>query len=204
MAYLKRHSKVPIVDVRGVLRDARKLRDVYYKNDTHWNPVGAWFGYCSLMDTLRRVEPGISPAAPFASFHIVDEINEQADLAQLMGLNDVFVRHSPLMISNDSLKARDGDPGSYAGSGFFKYPPVIKVVPGSKAPRILVFRDSFTVYMIPTLSEHFSRSTYVWTPIFIPEVVLEEKPDIVVHEVMELYVSDLLKDDLPLPVLPAP
>ena len=89
--------------------------------------------------------------------------------------------------------------GSFANSGFFKYTPITKEVPGSTAPRLLVFRDSFSVYMIPSISEHFSRSTYLWTPIFIPQVVIEERPDIVVHEVMELYLSDLLQDDLSLP-----
>lgn len=202
LSHIAEHTEVKLVDVREELRDARAMGDVYYRNDTHWNPKGAWFGYCGLINTIRQVREGITPPRPFTSFDIVQETNEQGDLAQLMGLSDVFVRHTPLMISRDSLRAKNAPSGSYASSGFFKYAPVTKEIQGSKAPRLLMFRDSFTVYMIPTLSEHFSRSTYVWTPFFIPEVVLEERPDVVVHEVMELYLSDLLQDDLPLPALP--
>ena len=59
-----------------------------------------------------------------------------------------------------------------------------------------MFRDSFSVYLIPYLSEHFSRSVYVWSPIFIPDIVEQEKPDIVVHEILELFMTDLLEDKL--------
>jgi hypothetical protein len=198
---LKERSAVDVVDVRGVLKDARRLRDVYYTTDTHWNPVGAWFGYAALMNTIRDRVPSITPPVPYSAYTIHVDTNDQGDIAQLIGLNDVFTRVTPLMVRSDTIHARNAPSGSYASSGFLKYPPITKEVPGSKAPRLLMFRDSFAVYMIPSLSEHFSRSTYVWTPIFLPEIVAEERPDIVVHEVMELYLTDLLQDDLPLPTL---
>ncbi len=46
------------------------------------------------------------------------------------------------------------------------------------------------------LSEHFSRSVYVWTPIFIPDIVEKEHPDIVVQEILEVFIRDLLEDKL--------
>jgi hypothetical protein len=59
-----------------------------------------------------------------------------------------------------------------------------------------MFRDSFAVYLMPYLSEHFSRSVYVWTPIFIHDIVEKEDPDIVVQEVLEIFIRDLLEDKL--------
>ena len=35
----------------------------------------------------------------------------------------------------------------------------------------------------------------MWTPLFHPEVIDTEKPDIVIHEVMERFIDDLLLDD---------
>lgn len=202
ITHLERYSQLDVVDIRGVLRDARKKRDVYYTTDTHWNPVGAWFGYAALMHTLRGHRPELGPPVPFEGYTIHTDTNDQGDLATMMAMNDVFTRVTPLMVPKDSLRAKEVRSGSYSGSGFLKYPSITKEVPGSTAPRLLMIRDSFAVYMIPSMSEHFSRSTYVWTPIFIPQIVAEERPDIIVHEVMELYLSDLLQDDLPLPPLP--
>lgn len=197
--HLKVHSQLEVVDIRDTLLAARQRHEVYYNVDTHWNPIGAWYGYKELVRVLHEGDSSITAPKRFSDFAIVPEKNEEGDLAVMIGLNDVFTRISPVMISKDSLRARDVPVGSFANSGFFKYTPITKEVPGSTAPRLLVFRDSFSVYMIPSISEHFSRSTYLWTPIFIPQVVIEERPDIVVHEVMELYLSDLLQDDLTLP-----
>ncbi|HRH71160.1 MAG TPA: hypothetical protein PLB89_16780 [Flavobacteriales bacterium] len=195
-------TKLRIVDVRKELKDARAMGDVYYTTDTHWNPVGAWFGYAALIQAIREKRPEVVPAVPYSGYDLHVDTNDQGDLGTLIGLNDVFTRVTPLLVPHDSLTAEDATPGSYANSGFLKYPPVVKEVKGSKAPRLLMFRDSFMVYMIPSVSEHFSRSAYVWTPVFIPQIVAEEHPDVVVHEVMEFYLSDLLQDDLPLPALP--
>ena len=81
-------------------------------------------------------------------------------------------------------------------SAFFKYKPVFNMGPDPNAPKLLMFRDSFAVYLMPYLDEHFSRSVYVWTPILIPDIIEKEKPDIVVQEIMELFLPDLLEDKL--------
>ena len=199
LGYIKSHGRLEVVDIRDTLTAARRKHDVYYDVDTHWNPIGAWYGYKELLRVLHAGDSCIAAPKRFSDFTILPEENEEGDLAVMIGLNDVFTRTTPVMVPKDSLLARDVAVGSFANSGFFKYTPITKEVPGSTAPRLLVFRDSFSVYMIPSISEHFSRSTYLWTPIFIPQVVIEERPDIVVHEVMELYLSDLLQDDLSLP-----
>jgi|GEM_PF-1211204 len=200
---LKANSELDVVDIRATLKEARSIHEVYYRPDTHWNPVGAWYGYKALLDVLHHADTNITAPKAFSSYTIHVDENDEGDLARQIGLNDVFTRSTPLMISNDPMLATDAPAGSYASSGFFKYLPFSKEIKGSKRPRMLMFRDSFAVYMIPSLSEHFSRSTYVWTPIFLPYVVAEEQPDVIIHEVMELFLSDLLEDDLELPPLSA-
>ncbi|HQW05408.1 MAG: hypothetical protein IPH05_06120 [Flavobacteriales bacterium] len=199
LVLLKERTQLQVVDIRDTLRSARAKHDVYYTTDTHWNPIGAWYGYKELIGALNAVDTAITPPKPFTAFTFQPKENDEGDLAVMIGLNDIFTRVSPMMAPKDSLLARDVAVGSFAKSGFFKYTPIAKEIPGSTKPRLLMFRDSFAVYMIPYLSEHFSHSTYVWTPIFLPDVVIEERPDVVVHEVMELYLSDLLEDDLDLP-----
>ena len=49
-------------------------------------------------------------------------------------------------------------------------------------PRAVVFRDSFGSALIPFLSEEFSRAVYLWQYNVDPDVVLAERPDVVIQE----------------------
>jgi len=49
-------------------------------------------------------------------------------------------------------------------------------------PRAVIFRDSFASALIPFLSEHFSRTVYLWQNNFDPDIVTQEHPDVVIQE----------------------
>jgi len=48
-----------------------------------------------------------------------------------------------------------------------------------------MFRDSFVSWLIPFLSEHFSRIVYSWENSFDHELVGRKHPDVVIHEMVE-------------------
>ncbi len=62
-------------------------------------------------------------------------------------------------------------------------------IPGSTLPRALVFRDSCASALAPFLSEHFSRVVYVWQNNFDAGMVREEKPDVVVQEIVGRHLT---------------
>jgi hypothetical protein len=66
----------------------------------------------------------------------------------------------------------------------------------SQRPRAAIVGDSFMVRMIPLLSEHFSRSVYV-SLVFDPDVILDERPDLVIEELVERRLSQPLPENLP-------
>lgn len=192
--YLRSHTQVPVIDCRPELLAMKKKHDVFYDVDIHWNPIGGWVGYKELMDAIVKDVPEVGGPVPFERFKIEPDTNDQGDLATLMGVNDVMRRITPMLVQDSVARAEDAPAVGLPGSEFFRYDPVIKQVPDTTKPRLLMLRDSFAVYMIPLLSEHFSRSTYVWTPVFIPEEVVQEKPKVVVQEVMEIFIRDLIND----------
>jgi len=51
--------------------------------------------------------------------------------------------------------------------------------------RAVMFRDSFVSWLIPFLSEHFSRIVYSWENSFDHELVGRKHPDVVIHEMVE-------------------
>jgi hypothetical protein len=65
----------------------------------------------------------------------------------------------------------------------------------SNYPKLVMFRDSFGVALLPYLSESFSDSLYVWyTPFGVNLSVIEkERPQIVILELVERNLQELSK-----------
>ncbi|MDP6909756.1 MAG: hypothetical protein QF371_09625, partial [Flavobacteriales bacterium] len=65
-------------------------------------------------------------------------------------------------------------------------------------PSMVMNRDSYCNFLYPYLSEHFSRSVYLWTPLFNAEVIKQEMPDIMITEMLERFIEDLMIDNPPI------
>ena len=50
-------------------------------------------------------------------------------------------------------------------------------------PRAVMTHNSFALSLIPFLSENFCRIVYYWQFEFEPEVILREKPDVVIQQI---------------------
>ena len=59
-----------------------------------------------------------------------------------------------------------------------------------RLPKAVVFRDSSSSWLLPLLSESFSRVVAVSSPHIYRELVESEKPDVVIFEIIERYVHD--------------
>lgn len=193
-AYLDQHCSVKMIDARNELIAGRQVRDTYFTTDIHWNPWGALLGYQVLMDRLLKDHPELGLPCTPDDYVVEADTNDQGDLAMQLALNDKLTRVTYMMMPKDLPRMRELPERPLPGEAFFKYRPVFTQGPDPNAPKLLMFRDSFAVYLIPYLGEHFREAVYVWSPMFIPDIVEKEKPDIVVQEVMELFLSDLLHD----------
>ena len=59
-----------------------------------------------------------------------------------------------------------------------------------QAPPRPIYGDT-TTRSWNTPSGPVSRSVYAWSPVFIPDIVTRERPDIVVQELLEVFITDL-------------
>jgi hypothetical protein len=57
--------------------------------------------------------------------------------------------------------------------------------PEGQLPRAVMFRDSYASWLIPLLSENFSRILFSWQYTFDSEIVEREHPDVVIQEMVE-------------------
>jgi hypothetical protein len=174
---LRTHSTVRVVDVRGALRAARGHERLYHLTDTHWNDIGAYVAYAQVM---RALEPqvGVGPR-PRDELELRRIPRSGMDLARMIGLGSVMVEDDLQLEPLGGRRSRVIEP---ARPGRALMDPRVVTEGPDDAPRALVFRDSFASAMIPFLSEHFSRAVYVWQNNFDPELVLDERPAVVIQE----------------------
>jgi hypothetical protein len=175
-------TPVRVLDLRQPLLQAKQQTLVYFKTDTHWNPVGAHVAYSQILNMLRPSFPILVPH-PITDFDQVAEISS-GDLAGLIHLKGEITE--PFI----ALKARFEKP-----SRGLKNPPagqMITVMPDANLPTAVIFRDSFFNGLQPFTSEHFYRVTYVSDFAVNFDLIAEEKPQIVILEVAERYLNKLV------------
>ena len=56
---LSKKSNFPTLDLTKTLLHAKKKKQIYFKNDTHWNQMGAYVGYVQIMQELQKVSSEI-------------------------------------------------------------------------------------------------------------------------------------------------
>jgi len=183
LAYLKGRTTVPIVDLRAALTVAKRSgRQLYFKFDTHWNDLGAFYGYRTLMSTIGRLFPGLEPRR-LEDFVVKPVVGGGTDLAVMLAIAP-FVEPAGY-----ELTPRRPYGYERVASAELAYKHE-----NQRLPRALVFRDSFGGALAQYLTDHFSSVSYVprgeWRSCEdngIPELLARTRPQIVIEERVERY-----------------
>jgi hypothetical protein len=181
--FLAEHSDIEILDLRPALEAEKLKRRVYHRTDTHWNDAGAHAAYRAILRRLDALLPGIENAQP-ARVKRGQYDAPGLGLAGLVGLEDVLREEvlSARLIRPRAEIAREHR--AHYKQRTRTLQPLAHGVANPKLPRAVMFRDSFGNALIPYLSEHFRRILYVWNRDVDPEVVVVEKPDIVIQQIV--------------------
>jgi alginate O-acetyltransferase complex protein AlgJ len=179
-----------VVDVRPALFDARSRERIYQKTDTHWNDRGAFVAYTAIVTAARAQVPAIPPPWPRSDFDAVTRDLEGKDLAGMMGLKRVLREQDLELIPRRARRARVVEPPGAKPAD--EEGRLVTEIPGSTLPRAVIFRDSFASQLAPFLSEHFSRAVYLWQNDFDATVVEEERPDIVIQEIVGRHLYNFI------------
>ncbi|MDT7777895.1 MAG: alginate O-acetyltransferase complex protein AlgJ [Acidobacteriota bacterium] len=176
--YLKKHSDIRVVDLRPALREAKTANQIYFRTDTHWNDLGAFTAYRVLAAELGRDFKAIQPMS--ASDVEVYAAPRSGDLAGMLGLRGVMTEAGVKLRVKQPHARLEGNCGDMGQC-------VSERTDDAALPHLVMYRDSFSSYMIPFVAEHFSRAVYVWDIKwkFSPALVEAERPDVVVLEMVE-------------------
>jgi alginate O-acetyltransferase complex protein AlgJ len=175
-------SAADVVDLRAPLESGKARERLYHRTDTHWNDRGAFIAYTAMIDAVRRQNPAVPPPWPRSDFQVVSRVVAGRDLAGMIGLTRVLAEEDLELVPTRPRLARVVEPAGAASSA--ELGRIVTEIPGSKLPRAVVFRDSFASALAPFLSEHFSRVVYLWQNDFDAQSVLDEKPAVVIQEIV--------------------
>lgn len=184
VAYLRAHSSVEVVDLRGDLLAAKTRQRVYYITDTHWDQFGAFVGAQHILAKLHDWYPQIEPLQE-TDYQLVDATTGGGDLAGMLALQGVLHEDVQRVIPRQPLRAHEVPVGYTLPDVPEPNQPIAREIPGSTFPRAVVMRDSYAVSLVPFLSERFSRVVYVEGWYLDLSVVDREHPDVVIQEIVE-------------------
>jgi hypothetical protein len=187
IAALRANTDIQIIDVRPALCEAKERDRLYDHTDSHWNDRGAYVAYTAMMNELSRQFPQLTPMARDA-FSDAETIKPGGDCARLVGLPKRFPELSLSLVPKFTRQAqRRPIDGPYAENNPLR--PFATEHPNHALPRAVMFHDSFGSHLIPFLSDHFQRIAYAWvradSPYFDRELVLRERPNIVIQQIVE-------------------
>ena len=188
VSHLREHSTVRVVDLRPPLLAAKTRERLYHRTDTHWNDRGAFVGYQSILDALTEDFPALRhPSRSAFEPRVVQ--SEGLDLAGMLGLTEVLSEEDLLLVPRHPT-ARILEP--LHPNRRLTHGRIVTDAP-NRGPRALVFMDSFGPALVPFLSEEFSRVVYLWQDNIDPQVVEQERPQVVIQE----WVGRALSTDHP-------
>lgn len=191
--YLKdTNSQVIFIDPTENLKAQKDRFPLYYKLDLHWNLDGGLIAYQELARAIKKDFPKI-------------EIKKRGDyqvkyqptvyrksLENFIGMTGSYLEYEPIF---DQIQKKDFKNVSKHCPDIYNKCDELIIEGELGLPKMVMFRDSFATWLIPFLSENFSRVFYVWklSPVST-EVVLEEKPDVVVLELTEQNIATLIDE----------
>ena len=190
--HIKENGNIHVLDLRTALKDASEKSQVYYKTDSHWNCLGAFYAYNEIVSKLAVSYPNLQ-AYSLSDFQIIPSQNALLDLPSSMGLNlkeDAMDAVPKFDVKLSAVPALDG----------VKIKKSLRIVENSKKnlPDILIFHDSFysaclNKFIEPTFSQTISLHYGDAGLADQLNLIDKEKPDIVILEFVERQMEWMAK-----------
>ena len=185
---MERINKIKIENIiylKPTLLEAKTkdIGQIYYKHDTHWNKLGAFYGYQKCMEIIQ---PDFNTTDYKVSRNASIYLNK--DLSKLLNIKGYFLDYEEEVEYLDNSKYAETEE-YYDGSK-------VQIFKNENAPikkKILVIGDSYREAMLPYFAKTFSEMRAVHVKNYKTEIAKSFKPDIVLLETVERYAIDTLK-----------
>lgn len=160
-------THLPMLDLRAPLKSPDPSQPLFFKTDSHWNDEGAYKAYSLIARALGF-------QALDTSGWKRDSVNFAGDIARMGFLEDQFQERTlrlrppvPLRATYDNGDAclhpawTDSEVNSHFPSRGIASKKSHTLSPIAQ-DSALIFHDSYTLFLLPYLSQHFASATWVW------------------------------------------
>ena len=197
--HLAQHSSLKTVDLYPMLRERRKEKLLYYKRDNHWTRYGAFLAANMLLSRIHEDFPVVGPNDP-RDYAFLPTTKTVGNVAVMFGNKDLIIDTVLDFAPQSGFKAQDGPKVPYEPIAIFPYPwdyEHVKESADTSKPKMLLICDSFGHNIFPYLAEQFRRSVKIfdsWQYMLNPDIIANEKPDVVIFMPMEANLRHLLNN----------
>lgn len=202
LKFMKVHSTVPVLDLRGPMIAAKKIAPLYLQNDTHWNLLGGFVGAQALVQTLAQQFTNLPPL-PMEDFTWTNTAFTGGDMALMLGTDTVEKNYYVALPKPVLPRLRSQENPAFPTSWGPKHV-LTQENPEATSISIVLFTDSYGVAWEQCLGYPFKKTVFLADNRgFSPQLITASQPQIVVNQMLErfFYNEDpeqmLLKDALP-------
>jgi hypothetical protein len=171
-----------LIDLRELLKlKKNEGKDIYYKTDTHWTNIGAFYAYQEIVRNLGKISGDKNNFKPLLleDIELIKQKKTNGDLVLMLGLkNSITEEEIKLKKKKDNFKEF-----SYKIASVYDSYTINENI--DEKYRALIFRDSFFSTLKPFVSEHFNYVLYVWQHELDYSLIKKIKPKYILHEVIE-------------------
>jgi len=183
---------IPVIDLRHPLLEAKSLFhfDLYLKTDTHWNSLGSYIAYKSIINKLANDGISIKPITIDLNTINKKQLTIQegrGDSYKMMKITkDPYYYDADLHYPRDyTIEYSEGD---------VPYARIMVTKNNKNNIKAVIYRDSFFLQLQPYLSNNFGYAYYLWEYLYktknIKKDKIEEiKPDVVIIETVERFLK---------------
>ncbi len=161
--------------------DKYKDEDIFYRTDTHWSELGAYYACQELMGLVKKDFPAV-PVYSIGDFNTVYEDQPAGDMAPMIGAGNMKER-KPILYPKFSAV---GDYYTAHRNGGFGAFPQEAALPGEGLPSCYFMSDSYGANFLPFAGMYFgkmysNKNGVLWTYNIDFGLLAEKKPDYVMY-----------------------
>lgn len=182
--YLDENSDVDIIYPKARFLDIKDQYQLYCKLDTHWNNAGAYTCFTQIAD--RYGEKGVLQLNDMSIATETSTMGDLVNMIQVEGLTDTqyFIPYKDDITFAEIVQDQVSEVMSFRFESS-----------NSNGKKLMMYCDSYSIALLPFLVKDFECSYFERTRVFNKDKILEEKPDVVIYQVLERYVYSV--QDLP-------
>jgi hypothetical protein len=181
---LELNNKYPIINL-GEHFINYKDSLVYHKYDSHWNSLGAYSAYQTLIQYLGNDFPNITNLQ-FDQLKCTKPKYIYKDLLKLLHDDKHIAQYhytpkTPKSYQIDIVEKFDLPQNHWLAPKLYE----MHFINESQENKILFFRDSYMDALMPFINESFGYTYYYWVRQFNKDLIEKYKPQIVIDQIVE-------------------